>query len=462
MKINFSYKKFYWWLGLFVFTMLAYSNNALNSDEGIVLSIAQGITYGQGLYYDIFEFVAPASFYLIAGIWKIFGISYFIARYLAALAIFLTACGIFKISFALTKNRSAHIVPLLFIISAIYWPIISYHTFNLLFIVWGIYFALNTLSGKNYINPLISGFSLGLAIIFLQHTGLLIFGSIDLFFLLLALKEKSFLRLKQLILFTTPALLIISSLFLFWPPKLLFDSLIVFPFFNYTESAAVPYTLVYVFLFILGVIIYFLKSKKKTEYYFIYYIQLVLLLGSISLADHFHVTKIIFPIYALLPLIIDSIKIKHIYLQSTFFFFSAIVYAFIIAPSLNHLLGLFFYSFIKNDNLIVRAQEICAGSEYIYSGPFLPSFYFELRKKNPSPHYWLITNHHTDKQFKETLAGLQTFQPECAILNYDMVKKYNYNKNNPVDNYLANHYNYIENVNSILFFKKKHDLPAQI
>lgn len=449
-KIN-----FFWWLGVFVFILAIHSFHRLDSDEGLVLSIAWGIHNGKLLYKDIFEFVAPGSFYLIAGIWKIFGVNYFIANFTSAAAIFLSAYGLFRISFTLTKNKFAYVASLFFLISSIYWPIISYHTFNLLFLIWAVYFSLKSLNCKKYIYPLLSGLFFGLAIIFLQHTGLAIFGAAALFFLLLALIEKNFFRLKQLSTLAVSAFLIVGSLFLKWPPALLFKNLIIFPFSNYQESASVPYGLIYIFLCFLVFIFYLLKNEKKLEHYFIFYIQIILLLSTYSLADHFHVTKFLFPIYALMPLAISSIKLKKFFLQIAFYFFTCALALIIIAPSLISLRYSQFFNYNNDNKVITRAQELCAGSEYIYAGPFLSGFYFEMRKKNPSPHYWLITNHHTEGQFNEALEGLKKYRPNCAILNYNMVKKYRYNQNNMLDKYIFNNYNYIESINSIMFYQKK-------
>ena len=97
-------------------------------------------------------------------------------------------------------------------------------------------------------------------------------------------------------------------------------------------------------------------------------------------------------------------------------------------------------------------------SDYIYSGPFLPNWYFELKKKNPSRYVSLITNHHTEEQFIEMRNGIEKYKPECVILHYNMVSKYGYSKNNAVDMYITDNYYLYEEINNMKIFKIKDNI----
>ncbi|MDD3102075.1 MAG: hypothetical protein PHE59_02935 [Patescibacteria group bacterium] len=70
----------------------------------------------------------------------------------------------------------------------------------------------------------------------------------------------------------------------------------------------------------------------------------------------------------------------------------------------------------------------------------MPDIYFETKKINPTPYSVLITNQQTKEQFLEAKKMLEKYQPTCAVLNYNIVAKFNYDKNNPVDNYILNNY----------------------
>src|SRR6266567_638527 len=74
---------------VFVFSLtylcafLRYSS--LEPDEGILLQGAQRVLDGQVPYRDFFSFYTPGSFYLVAGLFKIFGDSFMVARLSLAL-----------------------------------------------------------------------------------------------------------------------------------------------------------------------------------------------------------------------------------------------------------------------------------------------------------------------------------------------------------------------------------------
>ena len=440
----------------FALATLIHANHLLNADEGYVLSVAWDIYNGKKLYTDIFAFAAPGAFYLIAGIWKIFGPSYFAARIAGILAISFSAWGISKISSRFTNKQSAFLCGIFFIFTSAYWPLISYHIFNLALIIWAFYFSLSAVANKRLKIAALSGFFIGISALFLQHTSIIAFSALFAFFLLLAILEKSVLRIKQSFALCVGALSAGVGIFLFWPPKLLWQNLILFPAKNYESAAAVPFVLLSCFLALVPIAALILKKEMNREYAFLLFFQTMLFLSAYSLADHFHIIKFTFPLIALSPVLFASAK-KHIFLWRLNAYGAIFLSAFLIVyPSLLFLLvAPPLNNNRQTENAIKKISAICADSEYIYSGPFLPNFYFELRKKNPSPHHWLITNHHTPDQFNEALRGLKEHQPSCAILNYKIVEKYNYEKNNPVDNYIKENYNQIESIGNLDIYSLK-------
>src|ERR1700688_1223171 len=63
---------------LYLFLFRRYS--AMDPDEGIVLQGAERILHGEVPYRDFFSFYTPGSFYLLAGLFKVFGDSFIVAR----------------------------------------------------------------------------------------------------------------------------------------------------------------------------------------------------------------------------------------------------------------------------------------------------------------------------------------------------------------------------------------------
>ena len=70
----------------------------------------------------------------------------------------------------------------------------------------------------------------------------------------------------------------------------------------------------------------------------------------------------------------------------------------------------------------------------------MPGMYYETKKLNPTSFPWLITNHHTEEHFKKTRRELENSKPKCIVLDYGSVKKFNYNQDNLVDEYIRENY----------------------
>lgn len=72
------------WTYWILFSTLPYYTSMkylpLNADEGVVLSGARHLLAGKQLYTEMWQIVPPGSFYLIATLWKIVGVSYFTAK----------------------------------------------------------------------------------------------------------------------------------------------------------------------------------------------------------------------------------------------------------------------------------------------------------------------------------------------------------------------------------------------
>lgn len=70
----------------------------------------------------------------------------------------------------------------------------------------------------------------------------------------------------------------------------------------------------------------------------------------------------------------------------------------------------------------------------------MPELYFEFKKTNHLPYSFLITRQHTPEQFAEAARLLADNPPQCVMLNYDIVEKFGYTTNNPVDTFFAENY----------------------
>jgi len=433
-----------WWFGLFLILLFFHSNHPLNSDEGVILNGAWNLINGRELYTDFFEFISPASFYLVFWLWKIFGAHYLAIKFFAIIIVFLSAIGIHKISQEIFKNKFNYFFPLVFILSSIYWPIINHNVFNILFVIWAIYFFLKGLSNYLSKNFIISGLLTGLSILFLQQKGIILLFSLASFLLILLFKEKKYQLLKlnfYFIIFSFLPLLILLK----WPLQILYENLIIFPLFNYIETNRLPFFLFIFFFIVFLSAIWFLRKERDKKIWLLFYLQFFLLLSALPRPDFYHISLILFPLYSvlLIPLIKKNSFNFNFLKKSYYCLIISLTVFVIIFPSLLIIINnpFFFYS-IKNSEIIFYIENNCQG-KYLYAGPFIPGIYFETKKLNPTPYSILITNHQTKEQFLKAREFLKKYQPTCAVLNYKIVEKFNYGKNNLVDNYILNNYKFV-------------------
>ena len=453
-KNKFFNIKSLWWLGLFLLLAFFHCKHDFDSDDGVALEGAWNLINNRGLYTDFFEFITPGSFYLIFWAWKIFGVNYFIAKALAVLFIFFSSIGIYKICWLTTKDKLCYFMPAIFIISSVYWPIINHNTFNLFFIIWAIYFFIKGLSDYSFKNFIISGLLTGMAILFLQHKGIIVLLALSLFLFILFIKEKKALLLKLNFCYLSFSMLPLIILFIKWPIQSLYENLIIFPLFHYTEVNKVPF---YLFIFFTGLILltaWHLRKEKSNAVRLLVFAQLFLLLTVLQRPDIFHISYIIFPLYCLFPLFYEKTILLNKSAQRLNYLIIFLALFLIIIPVFYYLISFTPFYSIKNSQIILFIKENCPG-QYIYAGPFRPEIYFEVRKLNPTPYFTLVTNHQTKEQFLEAEKYLEKHQPSCAVMDYEMVKKFHHNKNNPVDNYITDNYQLVFQSGNKLIYKKK-------
>jgi hypothetical protein len=447
--------KWLYWLVLLELVFFLHWINLYDSDEGIVLTIAQEILNGKKLYFDLFEFVAPGSFYFLAGLFKIFGVHFYIAKFLSIMAIFFSAVGIYKTANLFFKNNLTYLAPFIFIFITANWPAISYNTFNLFLTVWTIYFFIMFVSSRKKINITACGILTCLSILFLQTKGIIVLSAISSFLVFLSIKEKNIYWLKIIAYYVFLSLTPLMLVFMIWPPKFLLDNLFIFPFFNYSETVKAPYTLLIFFSFFSFFSAWLLRREKRPVW-FLLYLQFALLLSTAPLANSYHVNLVLFPIILLIPLIFYNLASQKIFLKTIFIIIFITALYMMFRQQISFTYNVLIKNRTYNITLLKKyIEENCLDSKYIYAGPFLPQLYFEFKKPSPTPYVWLITNHHTPAQFLEARNYLEKNQPTCAILNYYMVKKYKYDMKNPVDDYIFKNYQETFTDGNILVYKKK-------
>src|SRR5688572_3578569 len=82
--------------GLAAILLMLHGIHELDSDEGLILHGAWSIVNGRTPYIDFFEFVAPGSFYLVAGAWRLAGESYWSAKSIGVAAIAAASWAVYR------------------------------------------------------------------------------------------------------------------------------------------------------------------------------------------------------------------------------------------------------------------------------------------------------------------------------------------------------------------------------
>jgi hypothetical protein len=428
--------------------LLLHGTHPLDSDEGLVLHGAWSILNGRVLYNDFFEYVAPGSFYLVAAAFKLLGAHFHVARSIGIVAIAAAAFGVYRISELLLSDRQARVPrwatlfgPLVLCLYSGYWPAINHNTFNLALLVWGSFFVCRSIVRAKWTDAGLGGVISGFGILFLQHRGAVLAATAGLALCVLYARDRSAIAGKSAIAFISASALPVAGLFLFWPPSLLFDSLIRFPATHYLEVNRVEPSLFLITTSFLLAAAWLLRRGRGRADAFMLALQFTLLLSALQRADLNHLTSILFPLLALFPVLLKAAtgaaRIERLALA-----WVAAGLVFLNIPMPFHIA--FRYStpfFEKSEHPALRmARERCTASPYIYAGPFAPGYYFETGKLNPTRYSLLLTGFNTSDQFAQALADIQARQPQCMLTNYELAGRFGHDRNNVVDEYIARNY----------------------
>lgn len=431
-----------YWLGLLGVLLFAHYRNPFDSDEGLILDGAWNLLNGRELYTDFFEFIPPGSFYLVWLIIKIFSVNYFPVKVISLLIFLFGAMGVFQISKKLSPSKLNYLPPFILITASFFWPIINHNIYNLTLLIWSTYFFINYLQNKLNRDLIFSGLIAGLSLLFLQQKGLAIIFAQGMFLIYYSYPTKTKNIFKQVSIYSAAALTPLVLLFLKWSPTFLYETLISFVLQNYIDVNKMSYTIMNFFLLTSLIAAIILKSQKSFIVHFLLWLQFCLLLTTFSRPDNYHVVLVLFPLFSLIPSIIKERwgKINPIFTYLEISLIGSILFC-LVFPSV---------FFIATNpprgksnplyNLVDYIKENCPRENDLYTGPFIPGLYFETAKLNPTPYYILLTGFQNENFFAETKKHLEENSPRCIVMNYQIVEKFHYNKNNLVDNYIRENY----------------------
>lgn len=436
------------WLSCAGLLLALHAPRQHNSDEGIVLNGAWNLLNGRAPYTDYFEFVAPGSFYLIFGVWKLLGAHFWAAKLAGILAITGAVVGIYRTARLIVPHGQPVAPgwilfgPLIFCLMSGYWPAINHNTLNIALVVWSAYFVTKSILFRSLLNACVAGLIAGLAVVVLQHRGLVLVATVPLVLGFFYRRDKDAAWLKSCAGFVAGALIPVGTLFLFWPASVLIENLIRFPTSHYLGINQVdpsPFLISASFL-VLGT--WLLRNSSSRAVGFLFALQWALLLTALQRPDLSHVTIALSPFLSLFPLLATAAKISMLPIFSLFWIVAgplALILPLVSYQVASNPVWRFWDGSMEHDPMdYIKAN--CSSSPFIYAGPFPSGIYFETRKLNATRHSVLLTGFNTAAHFAQAKEDLEVNRPQCVITNYEMASKFNYTRDNVVDRYIAANY----------------------
>ncbi len=444
---GFYLKKSLPWVVFVIALILIHWRYELNSDEGVVLNAAWDIINGKKIYVDTFEFMMPGASYLIAAWWKLTAVSYTSARIISLAIIYSGLIGLYLISTSLGIIRWRFLAPALFIIGSAFWQPIHYNAFNVISIIWALYFLVRAFNQNKPSSYFISGLFSGLAFIFLQHKGLALIGSLGSIIAVLVVSGK--ISGRALLYFCLGTILPPIALLTYWSPAVLYENVILFPLQHYQEVNTLPLKLwggtLAAALLLSALVVHSTKHETKAAIIALVLTGIFQMLSSMPRADATHVFQALTPFLPFCAILFElCLKQRHDKKLVAFFWMLGVLALIYNNPP-----------FQPSAGLVMKAlQKYCPEPSSLYAGPFMPGLYLESKAQGPTPYSYLIERHNTSEHFADAAQHLIANPPRCAALNYVIVEKFGYTKNNPVDQFIEKNYSFAGEIGNIKILVK--------
>ena len=311
-----------------------------------------------------------------------------------------------------------------------------------------------------------AGFFSGMTFIMLQTKGAFLFSCIMIVIILYYRKY-----LNKVIYFLLGAAIPTSMLF-FWPVKVLWAHLIQFPmqyYLPFNRMQSTSFILSIVLLMISGVLLYLLKTRRET--WILCWVQLFLIFSTYTRPDAYHIilNSVFLPVIFFIVIEKFFEQFPSLRQASLFRFPFILLYCFAVAVIFFRLFILYFsqnlagfriseFLQLKNpylDTLVQYVQKNSQPKDFIYSGPFVPNFYFETQRMSPTRFHYVITGYFPQEYVQEMAEDIKKNKPILALLNYDNVRQYNYDKENAVEKVLREYYTQDLVISGVSVYKLK-------
>jgi hypothetical protein len=422
-----------------------HAGHTIDGDEGVVLLGAWSLLGGRQLFVDDFQFITPASNYVLYWLWSFFGPEFWVAKSFGVVSIYLCGLAIYLTSKRVAPDDGASLSrfvgPFLYCAFSAFWPAINHNTFNACVMCWALYFGVRHVLGHKLLDLAACGLLTGISILFLQHKGGVLFFALTFYFLYFRFQERGLHAIKPLFLYG--ALVVAPLLTLLnWPASVLYTSLLEFPLNHYltlNKTSVLPLVIAYACL-----VVIFASALPSINrpIQLILWVQVLLLGTCLQRPDLAHVLVLTFPMLTILFVPLDKLKMQ-ISRRGKFVRVAELSRKLALITILSS--GVVVW-IVRNPSFEDRPatwpllQEAKARCKSIYAGPFLPGVYYELRLQNPTSFGFLLTNFNTDEQFQKAGKQLEVARPDCAILHHANITNFSYDANNWVEEFFSSNY----------------------
>ena len=443
----------FYWPALFLLAVFLKWGHLVNQDEGLTLAGAWQVSQGLQPYRDFYDFITPGSHYLLAGVFRMFGSTYVVAKVFSLFLLLLSLYGVRRITVWFASGPWSWWPSLLWLLLSDHYVLINHNTYALVAAVWAIERALAA-AGKTaarWPSWLVAGLLAGATVMLHQARGAAVVAAV----LWLALTFG-----------VVPALAVIGGValallpLLAWPLPLLLQSLVAFPFVQYLPFNRTGMTLLGALVGVyLGVVLLSPSRWRDRRWVFLWGSGVLLLASNFSQADRFHLLPAIFPIGALIATVAIQWRSRWPALMAASG--TAVLAVISIGFTAHRIASVGVRPFLQLrdpqlEQLVSRIQQTVAPQQPIFAAPFLPNLYFETQRRNPTRFNVLIYRHHPSAFFAAARASLEADPPPVILLNYYTTPEgfATFLPGNPVTDYIRQYYRYAETVNNIQIYRR--------
>jgi hypothetical protein len=477
----------------------------IGSDEGTFAEGAVRIFHGQVFARDFFEVMGPGSFYLLAGFFKLFGVSFLSERIWLFIASFGTFLSIYFLSHKICAKYA--ILPAVLMAGAYFstlWPMVNHHVDSNFFALLAVVCITLWQNARKQSYLVAAGVLAGITTCILQPKGMLLLFAILVWLYIQNLRQSS--RWSSLCLVAAGYFgLVALTLLYFWHQGALRDLIymnFVWPSHHYDAINTIPYAtgmsqfwthwvvpihgvrwglpfaLVYITPYILVAILPALvpilgiplgKVNLKPQILLYWLCGWALWLSEIHRRDIAHLASgspllMILCIYFLAEYRgkVADLGLQFLAIAGATL---AVVNLFIVlclhsVPTRVGSIGMF-----KPDPALTFLNTHVPPGTEVFSYPNCPMYYFLSATKNPTRHSILLYSYNTPSQFHSVLQALQKHRVKYVLWDSNFAKRDGaYFNMQPylsqakiLEPYLQSHYRLVQDFNGMRIMERKDD-----